>query len=68
MQNKHLSFAFSCVTDYFGSLNRRKSISEEETANVNTKATKGARLLGQAGGRTEDEGQMKIQKKEEENN
>lgn len=42
MQNKHLSFAFSCVTDYFGSLNRRKSISEEETANVNTKVTKSA--------------------------
>lgn len=52
MQNKHLSFAFSYATGHFGSLNRRKSISEEETANVNTKVTKSARLLAQAGQRT----------------
>lgn len=73
MQNKHLSFAFSCVTDYFGSLNRNKSISEEETANVNT-TTKSAcnkkRPSIATGGR-KDRGRganENTKKKEEENN
>lgn len=61
MQNKHLSFAFSSATGHFGSLNRRKSISEEETANVKHKGNKKRPSIGTGG--TEDEGQMKIQKK-----